>query len=651
MKQLHRARRRAQAGFTLIEALVALLVMSFGMLALAGMQIAMTRGSDVAKQRSEAVRLAQLKMEELRSYDGLNPSASTTYTYSANVVSNMAGETICPSPTCVAPLDSATNTTFTRQWFVTDATGAASAPANAAQKWIRVLVTWTDRAGQLQSVTLNSVIARNDPIALKGLIGGQGRGKTRYPKNRQINIPYPAVTLSGGNTSAFIPPPGSVIYVFNNDTGNVTQSCTATAYSISSIVRVGSTATVTASGHPFVNGNRVTISGATPGGFNGDFTVSNVVAGVSFDYTVSNSLATPATLTSATVKRLVTLVEGLDLTTLSPSVTCTSANAFLLSGFVRFRISGSAATAANLTDENQFDTPLLLSAANPVTIDSSATGNGPQSYTCFAQSQEVIQASNQSPVTITSTVRSSNVVTVTTSGNHGYAVGQRVSIAEVSNFKFNGSFTVESVPTSTTFTYAQEDIDTSATGGTAALIQRLTVPAGTSVPGYNNLITKFIAYTCVVTPDPSLTGDDANSWWGEAKLVTNGSWSFGTTNSDYKVCRFSGNYTNDATISNHEHPRYYRRVKPAIDQSGTLDNQNYLVIKGNDNCPADVAADPVNGDFINTSTITHQTVASGADSNAELSFGCTNVTGSNLCAGGSKTPIEPATVTVPLPMF
>jgi type IV pilus modification protein PilV len=643
MKHPRLPRRSAQAGFTLIEALVALLVMSFGMLALAGMQIAMTRGSDVAKQRSEAVRLAQLKMEELRSYDGLSTG---TYTYGTNVVSNTAGENICPPPTCSAPLDSATNTTFTRSWFVTDSDGATAASATAAQKWIRVLVTWTDRAGQAQSVTLNSVIARNDPIALKGLIGGQARAKTRYPKNRQVNIPYPAVTLDGGNTSAFMPPPGNVIYVFDNVTGNVIQSCSATAYTITAITRTGSTATATAPGHPFVAGNRVTISGATPGGYNGDVTITGVTTGVSFNYTVSNSLSSPATLSGANVKRLISLVEGMDLSTLSPSVTCSSANAYLLSGFVRFRVTGSAATAANLTSENLFDTPLAISASTPVIIDSGTTGNGPQSYTCYAQSQEVIQAANQSPVAISSVARSGNVVTVTTSGNHGYAVGQRVSIAEVSDFKFNGSFNVESVPTSTTFTYTQEEVDASGTGGTAALIQRITVPTGTSVTGYNNLITKFIAYTCVVTPNPSLTGDDAGSWWGEARLVPSG-WSLGTTASTYKVCRFSGDYANDGAISNHEHPRYYRRVKPAIDASGTLDNQNYLVIRGNDACPTDIASDPVNGDFINTSTVTHQTVNSGTDSGAALSFKCTNAS----CSGANKVTIEPASATASVPMF
>ena len=624
--------------------------MSFGMLALAGMQITMTRNSDVAKQRSEAVRLAQLKMEDLRSFDGLS---SGTFTYGTNVVSSTANETICP--TCAAPLDSATNTTYSRSWSVyaiNPATGASSpSAATDAQKWIEVLVTWTDRAGQIQRATLNSVIARNDPIALKGLIGGQARAKTRYPKNRQINIPYPAVTLSGGNTSAFTPPPGNVIYVFNNDTGNVIQSCTPVSFPITALTRIGTTATASATGHPFAVGNRVTVAGATPGQYNGDFIVTGAVTGVSFTYTVSNSLATPATLTSATAKRIITLTEGLDLSTLTGSgvLTCNGANAFLLSGFVRFNLSNSQPTKDNIADAS--DTPLPLmsttTTTTPVTIDSSATGKGPSAYSCFAQSQKVISASNQSPVSIASAARSGSVVTVTTSGNHGYSVGQRISISGTANFTFIGSFFIDTVPTSTTFTFIQEGVDTSTTGGTAALIQRLTVEQSVSVSGYNSTLSRFIAYTCVVTPDASLTGADLGSWWGQVKLVTDGTWSFGTTSSTYKVCRFSSDYIADGAMSNHEHPRYYRQVKASTDGSGTIDNQNYVVIQGANNCPTDVASDPVNGDFINTNTVTHQTVTTGTDSAAELSFKCTNAS----CSGGNKVTIEPATVTTAVPMF
>lgn len=70
---------------------------------------------------------------------------------------------------------------------------------------------------------------------------------------------------------------------------------------------------------------------------------------------------------------------------------------------------------------------------------------------------------------ITSAVRSSNVVTITTAEAHGYPVGMSVLIAGVTDSSFDGTFTIASVPTSTTFTYAQTAADASSSGGTAAL--------------------------------------------------------------------------------------------------------------------------------------------------------------------------------------
>src|SRR5438093_2529904 len=50
---------KPMAGFTLIEALIGLLVLAFGMLAIAAFQTSLTRSGDVSKQRTEATRLAQ----------------------------------------------------------------------------------------------------------------------------------------------------------------------------------------------------------------------------------------------------------------------------------------------------------------------------------------------------------------------------------------------------------------------------------------------------------------------------------------------------------------------------------------------------------------------------------------------------------------
>ncbi|MGH9814593.1 MAG: beta strand repeat-containing protein [Candidatus Acidiferrales bacterium] len=63
-------------------------------------------------------------------------------------------------------------------------------------------------------------------------------------------------------------------------------------------------------------------------------------------------------------------------------------------------------------------------------------------------------------------VRTSNVVTITTTAAHGFAVGQFVTIQGVTDSSFLGTFAIASVPSPTTFTYAQNGSDASSGGGT-----------------------------------------------------------------------------------------------------------------------------------------------------------------------------------------
>jgi hypothetical protein len=56
--------------------------------------------------------------------------------------------------------------------------------------------------------------------------------------------------------------------------------------------------------------------------------------------------------------------------------------------------------------------------------------------------------------TITTVARTSNIATITTSANHGYSAGDSVTVAAVTNTGVNGTFTITTVPTLTTFTYA-----------------------------------------------------------------------------------------------------------------------------------------------------------------------------------------------------
>ena len=70
--------------------------------------------------------------------------------------------------------------------------------------------------------------------------------------------------------------------------------------------------------------------------------------------------------------------------------------------------------------------------------------------------------------TISNVAKTSQVVTITTSAAHGYSVGDSVTVTAVTNTAVNGTFTIDTVPTTTTFTYAQSggNIGTTADTGT-----------------------------------------------------------------------------------------------------------------------------------------------------------------------------------------
>lgn len=70
--------------------------------------------------------------------------------------------------------------------------------------------------------------------------------------------------------------------------------------------------------------------------------------------------------------------------------------------------------------------------------------------------------------TVTNKALTSNVATLTTSVAHGFVIGQPVTVAGV-DATFNGTYTITSTPTTTTFTYAKTaaNVTSVASGGTA----------------------------------------------------------------------------------------------------------------------------------------------------------------------------------------
>lgn len=173
--------RAAAAGFTLIEALIALAVLSIGLLAIAGLHVALSRNADVARQRTEAVQLAESKLEELRGFEQVAPAAGKTS------YADLAGGSDTP------PI--ASNTRFERRWVV-------QGDASDAYRRIEVDVAWTDRSGDagLTRVHLGSLIARADP-AVAGSLGLSRTelGTLLRPKDRALDVPFAATRLGEPN--------------------------------------------------------------------------------------------------------------------------------------------------------------------------------------------------------------------------------------------------------------------------------------------------------------------------------------------------------------------------------------------------------------------------------------------------------------------
>ena len=144
----HHHTRPTQRGTTLFEALIAFLVLSLGMVAIARVQGHLRLDADAARQRSEAVRLAQEDMETLRGFATIDAAAAA---------GTRAFDAIASTSRSV---DTGTAYRIDRQIA---ATGALHAKAAS------VTVSWTDRSGSAQQVALHSIIAGTDP-ALSGAL-------------------------------------------------------------------------------------------------------------------------------------------------------------------------------------------------------------------------------------------------------------------------------------------------------------------------------------------------------------------------------------------------------------------------------------------------------------------------------------------------
>ncbi len=200
-------------GLALIEALVALTVTAVGVVSVLGVQVVLRQNADLAKQRSEAVRLAQEEIETWRSYaivDGPVPAGAVSYdNLQTGISRGVAGS----------------NATFTVRRRVTTLT-------EPVYKTLAVTVNWADRNGVAQSVQLNTTLAGVAPeLGATVVVPADGQPTTRAG-GRANGIPKDAKRLSSTQSGFRPPQPGvtgsAQVWLFDHSTGLITL-CSTTA--------------------------------------------------------------------------------------------------------------------------------------------------------------------------------------------------------------------------------------------------------------------------------------------------------------------------------------------------------------------------------------------------------------------------------------
>lgn len=209
---LSRRSAHHQRGVTLIEALLAFLVLAGGVLSMSKLQLHLQVHADLARQRSEAMRIAQDDIESLRAFAFLQADAAasgaTPYERIETVttsVENLNG----------APL----NTVFQLTRQIDDSSAARLKAAT-------VSVAWTARDGSAQQAVLSSVVAGVSPALAGALTLAPSMRAPASGYARSPGIPAFAKSLGDGRSVLKPGIAGTIAYVFDNLSAQVTQRCT-----------------------------------------------------------------------------------------------------------------------------------------------------------------------------------------------------------------------------------------------------------------------------------------------------------------------------------------------------------------------------------------------------------------------------------------
>ncbi|GAB4354467.1 MAG: prepilin-type N-terminal cleavage/methylation domain-containing protein [Immundisolibacter sp.] len=199
-KPIHR-----QAGLSLVEVFVALLVLSVGLIALAKLQVDLVRGGGDSRARAAALAIAESKIEDLRTFSLREAPTGVTWPVAANqplawsMIADNAGGRMASGALTQAGVQ------YNLSWTVTQQStdGPVAGGGNQSlYKVVDVNVSWTGPQGDVQTVTATASIPDTPPaltaLASTPITGGDGPALTHVPGQQPEVISVPVDV--GGTT-------------------------------------------------------------------------------------------------------------------------------------------------------------------------------------------------------------------------------------------------------------------------------------------------------------------------------------------------------------------------------------------------------------------------------------------------------------------
>lgn len=246
----------------------------------------------------------------------------------------------------------------------------------------------------------------------------------------------------------------------------------------------GTTATITTtSAHNLAVGDRVTVAGITPTGYNGTYIVTAVGSTTTFSYsntttgaqTVAGTVSVDAqaSFTARSAATPALLVRGNGFATdLARWLTSSGSLAVGINPYGSVTVNASANTfrsdnPANyvlrtIGATNQLGDPLQIQNSSNTVL-----GGRNANAQIFSGSSSSIAIAVGGATTAAS--GTGTAATITTTSAHGLAIGDRVTIAGVIPAGYNGTYIVTAVPTTTTLTYANATTGAQTQAGTVSV--------------------------------------------------------------------------------------------------------------------------------------------------------------------------------------